>query len=312
MGLGVVVALGPVPRVGPVDAAAIAAGVPAAAELPAWLAASEGRHPDVTPGAEKSIAWAGAVGQRTPTALVYLHGFSATRQELSPVIEDVGREVGANVFFTRYTGHGQPGARLASASATDWLADTVEAIAIGKRLGERVVVIGTSTGATLALDREARAHDPAVIGVVALSPNFGPKNSAAELVLWPWLAVVLPRVLGDREWEPKNELQRRYWTTKYPTDAIGPMMAAVQDARTAPLEQFAVPVLVAWSAQDEVVDARLTEAAFARLPAALRERETAVCAPGDECHVLAGEALAPERNATVEAWIVERLRRWTR
>lgn len=306
-------ALGPVPRTGRVDAAAIAARVPSAAtDIAGWLALAEAREHDVTPGAEKSIVWAGAPGVRTPLAIVYLHGFSATRQEVSPVVENAARDVGANAFFTRFTGHGQPGARLAEATATDWIADTVEAIEIGKRLGDRVLLIGTSTGATLALDREARAHDPAVMGVVAISPNFGPHSKAAELVLWPWLSWVLPPVLGDREWTPRNELQGRYWTTKYPTGAIVPMMTAVEHAREAPLEGFSVPVLLIWSPQDDVVDPALTEAAFARLPEGLRERESVTCPIGGECHVLAGDILAPEGNAMVEAWIGERVRRWPR
>lgn len=311
LGLAVVAALGPAPRLQPVDSAAIAGRVPETAALAAWVAAEEAKHPDVTPGAESTISWAGAEGERTPLSIVYLHGFSATRQEVSPVVENVARELGANVYFPRLTGHGQPGARLGEATATDWLEDTVEAVEVGKALGDRVVLIGTSTGATLAIDRQARAPDPAVMGVVAVSPNFGPKNAAAELLLWPWLSVILPAALGDREWEPRNELQRRYWTTRYPTAAIGPMMAAVDSARRAPLDRFAVPAFFVWSDGDEVVDPARTEEAWNRLPEGFRERETITCGEGEECHVLAGDILAPQRNDVLASWFLERIRRWS-
>jgi hypothetical protein len=36
------------------------------------------------PGAEKKIIWAGEAAQKTPLSIVYLHGFSATRQERAP------------------------------------------------------------------------------------------------------------------------------------------------------------------------------------------------------------------------------------
>jgi alpha-beta hydrolase superfamily lysophospholipase len=39
------------------------------------------------------------------------------------------------------------GAEFASISAQDWLDDARETLAIGRRIGERVVMIGTSTGA---------------------------------------------------------------------------------------------------------------------------------------------------------------------
>ena len=46
-------------------------------DLEGYLARSEARFPDLVPGAEKTIVWAGTAGARTPLALVYLHGYSA-------------------------------------------------------------------------------------------------------------------------------------------------------------------------------------------------------------------------------------------
>ena len=71
---------------------AVAAPEPGA-DLDAWLAARESVFDDLTPGTEKTVVWAGEPGQRTPVALVYLHGFSATRQEINPVAERIASEV---------------------------------------------------------------------------------------------------------------------------------------------------------------------------------------------------------------------------
>jgi hypothetical protein len=54
-------------------------------ELDAWLAAQESAIPGVRPDAAKGIVWATAEKKRTPVAVVYLHGFSATRQETAPM-----------------------------------------------------------------------------------------------------------------------------------------------------------------------------------------------------------------------------------
>ena len=50
----------------------------------------------------------------------------------------------------RLAGHGRSGAAMAEPLAGDWIEDMAEAMAIGRRLGDRVVVIATSTGGTLA------------------------------------------------------------------------------------------------------------------------------------------------------------------
>jgi hypothetical protein len=51
-------------------------------DLDNYLAASEARFTDIRPGTEKTIVWANpSEKDKTPVSIVYLHGFSATRQE---------------------------------------------------------------------------------------------------------------------------------------------------------------------------------------------------------------------------------------
>ncbi|MGB3554791.1 MAG: alpha/beta fold hydrolase, partial [Jannaschia sp.] len=119
-------------------------------DLDGWLADREGQVPGLEPAAAKRILWAGLPGRRTDLVLVYLHGFSATSWELRPVPDRIGAALGANVFLTRLAGHGIDGTALAEARAGDWIEDLAEAMAIARRLGDRIVVIGTSTGGTLA------------------------------------------------------------------------------------------------------------------------------------------------------------------
>ena len=72
---------------------------------------------------EKKIIWANKNNRKTKTSLVFIHGFSATRFELSPVIEILGKELQANIFFTRLKGHGQDGKALGEATFDDWMID---------------------------------------------------------------------------------------------------------------------------------------------------------------------------------------------
>ena len=69
---------------------------------------------------------------------------------MRPLPDKVAAALGANLFYTRLTGHGQDGAAMAEGSVNAWINDYAEAIAIGRAIGDKVVVIGTSTGASLA------------------------------------------------------------------------------------------------------------------------------------------------------------------
>jgi alpha-beta hydrolase superfamily lysophospholipase len=260
-------------------------------ELEAWLQGKERLYDDLVPGAEKRVVWTSTAGQPSEWSVVYLHGFSATRQELAPVPERVAAHLRANLYEGRLTGHGRPGRVLGQAEAEDWLRDYREAITIGRRLGRRVVFMGCSTGATLdAYAAAAGIETPDVH--IWVSPNFGPQDGSAELLLYPWAQLWVPWVAGaERRWEPVNEEQGRYWTTRYPVRALFPMQALVEAARHAALQNIRSPTLILHSVDDPVVRPDRIANAAQRLGAETKKRITyeGVADP----HVLAGRILSP-------------------
>jgi alpha-beta hydrolase superfamily lysophospholipase len=291
------------------QAAAIAAPMPGD-DLDQWLATREAVFPDIIPGTEKHITWAGEPGQRTPVALIYLHGFSATRQEISPVAERIAAALGANLFATRLAGHGRPGAALADATLTDWATDLAEAMAVARRLGDRIVLIGTSTGGSIAT---LAALDPAyrdeIAALVMVSPNYGLNDSQAWLLDLPHARVWVPMAVGETyEWQPRNDRHARYWTTRYPTTALFPMRAVQREAAAANHAAATVPALIFYAAGDQVVDpaatARVIQAWGARVDAHVVEGADD---PGQ--HVLAGDILSPSTTdlvvETTLAWLAD-------
>ena len=74
---------------------------------------SENEILNIRPDTEKKIIWANQNKVKTKISLIFIHGFSATRAELDPVIEMLGKELNANIFFTRLRGHGLDGEALA-------------------------------------------------------------------------------------------------------------------------------------------------------------------------------------------------------
>ncbi len=279
---------------------------PLPADLDRFLAESEARYPDITPGAEKTIVWAHPDKRQTELAVVYLHGYSATRQETAPLSDQVAEKLGANLFYTRLSGHGRGGQAMTEPSVKDWLQDTEEALQIGQRLGKRVLVIGTSTGATLATWLATRPDSDKVLAYVLVSPNFAPRSAAADVLTWPWAEHFVPLVLGpEHQWTPRNEQQARYWTHRYPIQALLPMMALVKYVRELPLEEIRAPLLTLYSPEDQVVDPQWIERAFARFGSPNKRLIALQNTEDDSHHVLAGNILSPNDTARVEAAILE-------
>ncbi|MBN2001811.1 MAG: alpha/beta fold hydrolase [Anaerolineae bacterium] len=261
--------------------------------LDQYLAESEAQFTDIVPGTEKTIVWANAGKTKTPLAIVYLHGYSATRQEAAPLCDQIAAQLGANLFYTRLTGHGRGGPAMAEATANDWLNDATEALEIGKRLGDKVVVIGVSTGGTLAAWLATQSRD-AVLAYVLMSPNFAPKDPAAQILTWPWAEQLVRVIVGpERSWEPLNDQQARYWTCRYPSKALLPMMSLVKYVRALDLEAIRAPILVIYSPNDQVVNPREVERAYARFGSEVKEIKVITQSENPESHVLAGDILAP-------------------
>jgi alpha-beta hydrolase superfamily lysophospholipase len=269
-------------------------------DLDAYLQQAELQFSDIRAGESKRIIWAGAKGAKTPLAVVYVHGFSAGTEEIRPVPDQVAAGLGANLFFTRLAGHGRTGEAMATATAGDWIEDLAEAMAIGRRLGDRVIVISTSTGGTLST---IGASDPALseglAGVVLVSPNFGVKNAAGKILDLPWARVWGPIVAGEtRSFEPDNEGQAKHWTTSYPTVALFPMAALVSAANALDHGAIKTPILAIFSPDDRVVSPDATRAVLGGWggPVQIHERKMG---PGDDpySHVIAGDILSPGQTA---------------
>lgn len=276
-------------------------------DIEAYLAASESAFPDIRPGLAKQIVWADPRSKhQTPLAIVYIHGFSASKGEVRPLPDLVANALGANLFYTRLAGHGRSGDAMAEASVAVWRNDMREALDIAALLGERTLIIATSTGATLAAWAMSQPEWAVRVGgAVLLAPNFRIRGRGAFLLTAPLARLSARLILGRRRsFAPLNALHAAFWTTEYPVSALLPMASLVAQARALPFEAIPIPVLLIQSAADRVVDARQTSAVATRWggPATVLD-------PGEvgdpHNHVVAGDALSPETTAGLSELIVD-------
>lgn len=277
-------------------------------DVPEFLAQAEADVPCLRAGCEKRVVWANGERTKAPYVLLYIHGFSATGEELRPLPDLVAAHLGANIFFTRLEGHGQDGPAMARATFADWQRDMAQAFEVAAALGDQVIIMGCSTGCTLATLSLAAGQQAAA--VVHISPNFGLTNMAAQMLLdMPYSRYWGKYVAGfERRFEPINPAHEQFWTTRYPTEAVSTMADAVRAARHADLSQIHTPAYFALNDADTVVNPREIRKVIKRWGG---PTETKLITPGDgddaNGHVMAGDIFSPNQTAPlaqqISAWL---------
>jgi esterase/lipase len=278
-------------------------------DVSAYLSRTEADVPNLRTNAQKEVVWAYPTSKaKTPIALVYIHGFSASRDETRPLPDEVAHRLGANLFFTRLAGHGRDSAAMAEPEVGDWIDDFAEAMAIGRKIGERVVVISTSTGATLttlAASRPELMTD--VAGVVEISPNFGVTDGRSWMLTIPFARSLIP-YLGPEEFGTSDAdmTTNGIWTQRYPTRALLPMARMVEAAQRLDVSMLRTPVLFVYAPGDKVVEAERT-ASIAQRWGGPHESIVVTDSSDPSQHVIVGDATSPnttERLSTaISEWI---------
>ena len=264
-------------------------------DLQRWLDKKESAFEFIKPRNEKLVVWASEKKEQTPWSIVYIHGFSSSRLETAPLTQEVAKQLKANVFYTRLTGHGQHAGDLARATPQDWVNDYLLALDIGHRLGEKVLIISCSTGSTIATLASQRPQANLIQAHVFISPNFGPKDQRAEIILAPWGKEIAQLIEGKTHHTTvANPAEELAWYKAYPTDALFPMMHLVKLARQSPLKDFKHPLLVLYSERDQVVDVTEIKAAFSLMGSSQKQLINVEYSDSKNQHVLAGSIKAPK------------------
>jgi esterase/lipase len=246
---------------------------------------------------EAHILWANSEQKKTEYALVYLHGFSAGPKEISPVLETLAEQFKMNVYFSRLSAHGLENGLMLDLTSDQLFQDAEEAYTIAKKIGDNIIIVGTSTGASLAVWLASRHKD--IDSLVLISPNFGisdPKGILAAGPLGNWIARL---VVGPYyEWKPKYENQDKFWTTRYSVNGVRAMTDVIREVENLDLAKIQTPSLVLWTAQDTVVN---IQKALNILKTLGSTQKTFVEFSTPE-HVLAGDITSPSTTSkAVEA-----------
>lgn len=223
--------LGPKPD-GPVYSKAMPSVPDTGQELEKYIADAEARH-TIKPNNEARIIWHDSSKQKTPYAIVYLHGFSASQVEGDPIHRRFAKEFGCNLYLSRLADHGIDTTEALLQFTADRVWESAkEALAIGKKLGDKVILLSTSTGGTLALMLAAE-YPQDVFALINLSPNIAINDGAAFILNDPW-GLQIARVVmgGDYRVTDASEEHARYWNKKYRLESLTQLEELVESSMT--------------------------------------------------------------------------------
>ena len=180
----------------------------------------EAKH-QVKPNNEAKIIWADSNKTQTEYAIVYLHGFSASQMEGDPVHQNIAKQFHCNLYLARLAEHGIDTTEdLMNLTAENYWESAKLAYAIGKQIGKKVILMGTSTGGTLAL--QLAANYPEIAGLILYSPNIEVFNPSAPLLNKPWGLQIGRTVLKSNyvDIKYKDSAYPKYWNSQYRIEAV--------------------------------------------------------------------------------------------
>ena len=188
--------------------------------LDSYITAMEAPH-KIKPNNQAKIIWADSSKSQTEYALVYLHGFSASQMEGDPVHQNIAKQFNCNLYLARLAEHGIDTTEdLMNLTADQYWESAKLAYSIGKQIGKKVILMGTSTGGTLAL--QLAANYPEIAGLILYSPNIEIFDPSAPLLNNPWGLQIGRAVLKSNyvDIKYKDSAYPKYWNSHYRIEAV--------------------------------------------------------------------------------------------
>ena len=291
--------VGPKPEAPVLTPSASWTDIPDSAQaLPAYIASKESKTV-LKPGNEARIVWADtAQPKKTKIVFMYVHGFSASPMEGDPLHREVAKEFGANLLLARVAGHGVPDSdsTFATVTADEYYQSVENYYAIAKKLGDEVVVLGTSFGGAMSLI--LAANHPEIKALMLYGPCIAIKDPNATLLDNPWGLQMAHLITGSdyRDIPVMAPGHAENWSLHYRLEGVVAVQNLLTHAMTKEVfEKVKIPVFMGYyfkdeEHQDNVVSVDAMKVMFEQLgtPASLKKSEAF---PNSGNHVITSNLL---------------------
>lgn len=288
------------------------------ADPDAWLVqrleeeAARGVWPQAMPRIHRNV------DGRADTAILFIHGWGGTRAEGELVVNQIADEWNANVFYMRLPGHGRDAAAQLETKPPAYTRAVAEALNVTAALGDRVVVVGASTGGLLAT-WAAGEYSEQIDATVLVSPFYDFAAGWVSPVLRNRASYSLVRLAMGRDryagWEGMPAEERRdlpgyddHWLVDQRTAAIKNLDGLRRGLFRLPgfIEEVTAPVLLLHYYKDDdhkdtVVSTDAMLAAYARFNRGTAHPQSRRVPIADGNHVLTSQYVRADHDAVSDA-----------
>jgi pimeloyl-ACP methyl ester carboxylesterase len=208
------------------------------------------------PDNQSRIVWANdSLKKKNPYVLLYLHGFSASWYEGFPANVAFAKHFGMNAYFPRLASHGIETDDALIDMTPDRLWESAkQALMVARILGEKVIVMSTSTGGTLGLKLAAEFPEM-IYGLILYSPNIRINNGAAFILPKPWGLQIGRKVNGGLHRVTNENFDSKvcqYWNCKYRMEAVVYLQQlVVSTMKKETYKKVKIPVFMAYYYKDK-------------------------------------------------------------
>jgi esterase/lipase len=277
------------------------------AAITSFLQAKEAQNGNLKPDNEGQIIYADSANpQKTKTVVLYIHGFSASPMEGNPLHKAIAKSLHANLVLARIEDHGEfpTDSTMAKASADKFYQSVENYYALAKKLGDEVIVLGTSFGGAMSLVL-ATKH-PEIKALMLYGPCIAIKDPTAPLVDNPWGLQLARAVMRSdfRDIPSVSPGHKNYWSLHYRLEGI----VAIQNFLTHEMtdetfEKVKVPVFLGYYYQDEthqdnVVSVQAMRDMFPKLGSKIKKEQAF---PLSGYHVITSDILGKRVDLPIQA-----------
>lgn len=267
-------------------------------DLNDWINNKEATFDNIKPDNASQLIFHDTIPQKTTYSVLYLHGFSASRAEGNPIHLNIAKALKANLYLPRLSDHGlieeEP---MLHFTAQRYLDSAKEALAVAKKIGDKVIVVSSSSGSTLSL---ILGNDSQIEALLLFGPNVEIYNPDAKLLTLPWGLYIARIVLGSKYhiMDKITKQKRNYWTTRYRLECTLHLQKLLETAmRPEIFERITSPVFMGYyykneKEKDEVVSVPAMHKMFDQLGTP-RDKKERMAFPDAGDHVIISHLSTP-------------------
>lgn len=195
---------------------------------------------------------------KTKYAILYIHGFGASRAEGEDTVDPISAKLKANTYYLRLPGHGTNNEDHRDTPFTEYLRVAEETFLMMDKLGDQTILMGTSMGGLISTYLAAKYPDK-VGALILYSPFYDFAVPMGKLAYYPGglqLGELLTgKIRKSPERKPDDGLGDHYYEYWYKDQYLS-AIRHVSDATKfilsqKPFEKITAPVLLVYYYKDK-------------------------------------------------------------